>query len=284
MIRKLFKVRFLLLVLPVMLAGAWPVAAQAAAGTGPAAGFAVLASSAVTCTGSTVTGAVGVASSSTAVTNTGCTMPTVQVATAAYADFLNIYSGIAGNLGGCTVLTGTLAGRSLGAGTYCFTAAATLTGTLTLTGSGPWLFEIGTGGTGALTTTNFTIVGSNPCGATWWVRQAVTLTTSAFQGTVLAGTDITLTNTVLAGRAFAKGAVTMTTSHVIGCTGAITGGGGHNGDGDNDNDKQCASSEDHGHGQGHDSEGCKSGDSDNKDKSKNDDHGSSDNQGHHGGD
>src|ERR1700674_4210351 len=89
-----------------MVAGAWPVAAQAAAGTGPAAGFAVLADgTGLTCTGSTVTGAVGVAASSTAVTNTGCTMPTVQVATAAYADFLNIYSGIAGNLGGCTVLT-----------------------------------------------------------------------------------------------------------------------------------------------------------------------------------
>jgi hypothetical protein len=154
-------------------------------------------------------------------------MQPAQVAGGAYADFLNTYNGIAGSLGQCTVLTGTLAGRSLGAGTYCFPAAATLTGTLTLTGTGPWLFEIGTGGTGALTATNFTVVGGNPCNATWWVRQAVTLTTSVFQGTVLAGTDITLTDTSLAGRALAKGAVTMTGSHIVGCTGPITGGRHH---------------------------------------------------------
>jgi hypothetical protein len=301
-IRRLFRVRFLLLVLPVMLAGAWPVAAQAASGTGPSAGFAVLAdSTGLTCTGSTVTGAVGVAAASTPITNTGCTMPTVQVASGAYADFLNVYSGIAGNLAGCTVLSGTLAGRSLGAGTYCFPAAAALAGTLTLTGNGPWLFEIGTGPTGgALTATGFTIVGSNPCNATWWVRDAVTLSTSTFQGTVLAGVDITTTNTNLHGRLLAKGAVSMTTSQVAGCTGgiAVTGGRGH-GDNDGDNDKQCNQGDGHdsqgdghdsqgdGHdsqGDGHDSKKCDSGDSDKKDKS-NDEHGAkTESQGHHGGD
>jgi hypothetical protein len=62
------------------------------------------------------------------------------------------------------------------------------------------------------------VVGSNPCNVTWWVRQAVTLTTSTFQGTILAGTDITLTGTTLTGRALATGAVTMTGSNIIGCT------------------------------------------------------------------
>jgi hypothetical protein len=297
--RTLFKFRFLGLVVLAMVAAAWPVAAQAASATGPAAGFSVLAdSTGLTCTGGTVTGAVGVAAASTPITNTGCTMPTVQVASSAYADFLNVYAGIAGNLGNCTVLTGTLAGRSLGAGTYCFPAAATLTGTLTLTGNGPWLFEIGTGGTGALTTTGFTIVGSNACNATWWVRDAVTLSTSTFQGTVLAGVDITTTNTSLHGRLLAKGAVSMTTSHVVGCTSAIPGGGGH-GDNDGDNDKQCNQGDGHdsqgdghdsqgdGHdsqGEGHDSKKCDSGDSDRKDKS-NDEHGAkSEDKGHHGGD
>jgi hypothetical protein len=207
-----------------MLAGVAPMAAagaspKAAGGLGAAARFAVLADTALTCTNSTVTGPVGVASSSTAVTQTGCTL-TAQVAPGAYAAFLSAYSGIAGSLTPCTVLTGTLAGVTLGPGTYCFDAAATLTGTLTLTGTGPWLFEIGTGGTGALTATNFTVVGSNPCGATWWVRQAVTLTTSAFQGTILAGTDITLTGTSLAGRILATGAVTMTGGNIAGCTAA----------------------------------------------------------------
>ena len=201
--------------------GALPTAALASTpGLGAAADFAVLAdSTGLTCTDSNVVGPVGVATASTAVTSTRCKMQ-VQVAAGAYAAFLTDYNAIAANLFPCTVLTGTLAGQSLGAGTYCFDAAATLTGTLTLTGTGPWLFEIGTGGTGALTATNFTVVGGSPCNVTWWVRQAVTLTTSTFQGTILAGADITLTGTSLAGRALATGAVTMTGSNIFGCTAA----------------------------------------------------------------
>jgi hypothetical protein len=215
-----------------MLAGVSPMAAagaspKAAGGLGAAAGYAVLADgTGLTCTGSTVTGLVGVSSSSTAITQTGCTL-TVQVAPGPYKAFLKAYSGIAANFLPCTVLTGTLAGVSLPAGTYCFDAAAVLTGTLTLTGTGPWLFEIGTSGTGALTATDFTVVGSNPCNVTWWVRQAVTLTRATFQGTILAGADITLTDTSLAGRALATGAVTMTGSNIVGCTGGGTGARQH---------------------------------------------------------
>jgi hypothetical protein len=40
---------------------------------------------------------------------------------------------------------------------------------------------------------------------------------SAFQGTILGGGDITLTDTTLTGRAFAAGAVTMTNSPIVGC-------------------------------------------------------------------
>ena len=216
--RAVFKFRFLLLLSFVVLAGAWPVAAQAAGGLGAAAGFAVLADgTGLTCTDSNVIGPVGVSSSSTAVTSTRCKMQ-VQVASSAYADFLTVYDGIANNIGPCDqVLTGTLAGVSLGPGVYCFDAAATLTGTLTLTGDGPWTFEIGTLGTGALTATSFNVVGGNPCNAFWWVRQDVTLTTSAFQGTILGGGDVTLTNTSIAGRVLATGAVTMTGSNVFGC-------------------------------------------------------------------
>lgn len=182
--------------------------------------IAVLAdSTGLTCTDSTVVGPVGV-KSGTPVTTTRCVIPPVQVADGAYNDFLAYYNSIAAQLG-CTpdhVLTGTLDKVSLGAGTYCFDAAATLTGTLTLTDSGPYLFEIGTSGTGALTATNFTVVGCSPCSVTWWVRQAITLTTSMFQGTLLAGVDITTTGTSLAGRLLATGAVTMTGSHTVGCT------------------------------------------------------------------
>jgi hypothetical protein len=222
-----YKVRFLGLVTIAMLAGMSPMAAQAAGGLGTAAGFAVLADgTGLTCTDSSVTGPVGVSSTSTAITSTRCKMQ-VQVATGAYNDFRTLYLGIAAHLTPCTILTGTLDGQSLGAGVYCFDAAAALTGTLTLTGTGPWLFEIGsgaaTGGTvGALTSTNFTVVGSNPCNAMWWVRNDVTLTTSTFQGTILGGGDITLTGTSVAGRVLATGAVTMTGSNVFGCDAAGT--------------------------------------------------------------
>ena len=220
--RTFLNVRFLGLIFLALLAGVWPVAAQAGGGLGlgTAAGFAVLADgTGLTCTDSNVIGPVGVSSSTTAVTSTRCKMQ-VQVAASAYADFLTAYNGFA-TVPPCNpsqILSGTLAGVTLAPGAYCFPAAATLTGTLTLTGTGPWIFEIGTSGTGALTATNFTVVGSNPCNATWWVRQAVTLTTSVFQGTILAGADITLTGTALAGRALAIGAVTMTGSNVFGCT------------------------------------------------------------------
>jgi hypothetical protein len=207
-----------------MLAGVAPMAAAAASpasGLGAAAGFAVLANGTggLNCTNSTVIGPVGVGSSGTPVVNVGCALK-AQVAPGAYANFLDAYGA---SLGTCTATntftdSTTLAGMSLAAGTYCFPAGATLTGTLTLTGDGPWLFQIGTLNPGALTATDFNVVGTNPCNVTWWVKDAATLTRAAFQGTILTGTDITLTDTSLTGRALATGAVTMTRSHILGCT------------------------------------------------------------------
>jgi hypothetical protein len=238
--RLVFKVRFLWFVVFALVAGVWPLAAQAnggsgsAGGSGAAAGFAVLAdgtSTGLTCTTSTVTGLVGVSSITTPVH--GSCGPVVQVAADAYANFVATYNGIAGSLGPCTqtfTSDNTLDGLSLGPGVYCVAAGATLTGTLTLTGNGPWYFEIGTGGPGALTGKNLTVVGSNPCNAFWWVRNDVTFTTSVLQGTILGGGDITLTGTNLTGRAWAGGtstpalpvgAVTMTDSNVFGCTSAV---------------------------------------------------------------
>lgn len=223
--RLVLKLRFIGLVAFALVGAMWPVGAQAAGGLGAAAGFSILAGTALTCTDATVTGLAGLASSTTAVTKTRCHMQ-VQVATTAFNDFLTVYNGIANNLGPCTQTFGiadTLAGVTLGPGIYCFPAAATLTGTLTLTGAGPWYFEIGTGGTGALTATNFTVVGGNPCSTFWWVRQDATTTTSTFEGTILAG-SITLTATAFTGRAWAQSAVTMTGGTLAGCdaSGTVT--------------------------------------------------------------
>src|SRR4051812_3152070 len=212
-----------------------------AAGFGPslglASGFAALAGSAVTCTGSTVTGAVGVVTGG-GFTNTGCTITgTVHngdaAAAAAYRDFLTAYDALHFQTPCDQTLTGTLAGVTLAPGVYCFPAAATLTGTLTLNGpaDGVWIFKIGTGGTGALTATNFSVVMAGNAAAVcpnvyWWVAQAATLTGSNFLGTILAGADITVTGGTFVGEALAggtgstsvpTGAVTLTNSTIRAC-------------------------------------------------------------------
>ena len=136
---------------------------------GSAQTFAVLAGAAVTCTASAVTGNVGVAPGGAIV---GCTpAPPGMVdpaAAMAYENFVTAYTALGASCVG-TPLGGNLAGLTLLPGTYCVTAASTTTnGTLTLRGpaNGIWIFKIGTGGGGALTGTNFSVVmtgGGQPC-------------------------------------------------------------------------------------------------------------------------
>jgi len=114
--RAVYKARFLSVVVFAVLAGVWPMVAQAGGGglpapdLGAAANFAVLAGTALTCTDSNVAGTVGV-NFTTAFASTRCKMQ-VQYAPGAYGDFLTAYGKIADNLG-CTtdnILTGALAG------------------------------------------------------------------------------------------------------------------------------------------------------------------------------
>ena len=204
-------------------------AASAQSPLGAAQSFAVLAGPAVTCTDSTIDGDVGIFSPvppGSSVTQTNCTINgTIHAgdatAVAAYNDFLSAYNALGQKLCGQT-LTGTLANVTLGPGVYCFDAAATLTGVLTLNGppNGSWIFLIGTSGTGALTGTGFSVVmanGVSPCNVYWWVAEAATMTTSNFQGTILAGAAITITGGTFNGDAWAKAAVTLTGANVAGC-------------------------------------------------------------------
>jgi hypothetical protein len=185
--------------------------------------FAVLANAAVTCTGGTITGDVGtfLATPTGSVTLTSCPVTgTVHVgngvATQAFNNFLSTYAALAPKPADvCTTLTGTLAGVTLSPGVYCFNAAATLTGVLTLNGpsDGTWVFQIGTSGTGALTGTSFSVVmadGGQASNVTWWVADAATMTTSAFQGNILAGAGITLTGGTFNGNAWSRADVTTT--------------------------------------------------------------------------
>jgi len=195
-------------------------------------GFAVLGNAAVTLTDATVTGDVGtfLASPGGSVTQTNSVVVgTVHVgdaaSQAAFNDFLSAYAALAPQPGDlCTTLVGTLAGVTLSPGVYCFDAAATLTGTLTLDGpaNAIWIFKIGTSGTGALTGTDFKVVmagGGQPCNVTWWVAEAATMTTSDFLGNILAGAAITLTGGTFGGNAWAQADVTITGTATAGCAG-----------------------------------------------------------------
>jgi hypothetical protein len=196
--------------------------AQTAPWLGSAQGFAVLSGAAVTCTGSTITGDVGSFAPGGPVVQTGCSINGAVLAGDASAvgasnDFLAAYDSLAAlPPDRCDAfVSGTLANVSLAPGVYCFGAAATVTGQLTLDGpaNGQWIFRVGTGGTGALTGTNFSVVmagGAQASNVYWWVAEAATMTTSDIKGTILAGSASTFTGGSLIGRSLAKAAVTLT--------------------------------------------------------------------------
>jgi hypothetical protein len=242
-------------------------------GSGGSAGFSVLANAAVSCTGGSVSGDVGTFQTAPpgAITLTeGCLIPGAKdiggaAAKAAYQAFLDEYAALAPKVGDvCPVITGTLAGQSLTPGVYCVSSEAK-TGVLTLSGgaNATWLIKVPSG---ALTGTNFSVVlagGAQACNVTWWVDAAATMTTSAFQGNILAGAAITMTGGTFNGNAWAGadgvGDVTFTGTAVVGC-----GAGNGNGNG-NDKDK-CNQ------GVGNGPEGCDPGNSNHR-------HGSNDERG-----
>jgi hypothetical protein len=200
--------------------------------------FTVLANAAVTCTNGTIAGDVGtfLAPPTGSFTQTSCPVTgSVHLgdgsAIAAYNDFLAAYAALAPQpTDVCPIITGTLDGVTLPPGVYCVSSEAK-TGVLTLNGSsnGIWIFKVGTsgtGGTGALTGTNFTVnmTGGQACNVTWWVSQATTLTDSHFIGTILGGAAITLTRGTFTGNLYSGADVTITGTDVTGCLGG--GGGG----------------------------------------------------------
>jgi hypothetical protein len=255
-------------------------------GSGAAAGFSVLANAAVTCTGGSISSDVGTFQTAPpgAITLTeGCLISGVQdiggaAAKAAYQDFLDQYAALAPKVGDvCPLITGTLAGQSLTPGVYCVSSEAK-TGVLTLSGgaNATWLIKVPSG---ALTGTNFSVVlagGAQACNVTWWVDAAATMTTSAFQGNILAGAAITMTAGTFNGNAWAGadgvGDVTFTGTAVVGC-GAGNGNGNGNG---NDKDK-CNQ------GVGNGPEGCDPGNSNHRHGSNDERGGTPGNPGRRGG-
>src|SRR5450631_3129652 len=114
-------------------------------------------------------------------------------------------------------LTGkNLGGLNLTAGVYSFSSSAQLTGKLTLSGTGVFIFRIGS----ALTTATASAVllrnGAQACAVYWEVGSSSTLgSATQFQGNLMALTSITMVTgaNIITGRAMARnGALTLDTN------------------------------------------------------------------------
>lgn len=211
---------------------------------GTAGGYAVLAGSTVTNTGSSVlTGDVGVWPGS-AVTGfppgvvVGGTMNMGNAAAQTAESDLNTAYNTAAGLAPTKVLTGqNLGGMTLTPGVYFFSSTAQLTGQLTLNDQGNpnavFVFQIAK----TLTTASASsVIFSNSLtdsNVYWQVGSSATLgTTTAFEGNILALTSITLNTgaTIGCGSALAiNGAVTLDSNVIGGGCGSASGGSGGGG-------------------------------------------------------
>ena len=205
----------------------WPSTAFAATdpGLGTAGNFAVLGGTTVTNTGpSWITGQLGV-SPGAAVTGfppgkSGVQHKADAVALTAKTNLTAAFTNAAAQPcpGGNNFTGVNLGNKTLVPGVYCQTTAPPLTNTLTLNGSGIYIFQIGSTlitGTGARV---HLIGGAQPCQIFWVVGSSATIAVSTtFVGNIMALTSIAMqTGATLNGRALARnGAVTLDTNRII---------------------------------------------------------------------
>jgi len=228
------------LVVSFMLSLAGPIDVLAA--TSPvlvgSAGYSVLGGGSVTCTGSsTTTGAVGVAPGSSIVgfpspcTAGGGTQGNNASAIAAQADSLTAFGTLdqpCDHSYGAQDLTLI---SPLVPGVYCSTSSFSLSGKLTLTGSGVWIFKtVST----LITSPGSSVTGGDPCNVWWRIGSSTTLdTTTSFIGTVISqnGANAMNTGATLNGRFLALSAATVTldANTITGPTCATTSGSGSGG-------------------------------------------------------
>jgi hypothetical protein len=198
----------------------WATSANAA--TSPtlvnSASYSVLSGTTVTNTGATsISGNVGIspaggggyAESGTTTYGAGSSLHNADTSAAnAQADNLAAFGTI--DQGCTTTYAGTqdLVGFNLVPGVYCADAFE-LSGTLTLSGSGVWIFK---SAATLVTSGTAKIVGGDPCNVWWRLVSSATLgTNTSLIGNILASTAITMaTGATLNGRAFAyTAAVTL---------------------------------------------------------------------------
>jgi len=191
---------------------------------GESAAYSALGASTVTNTGSTTAyGAVGV-SAGTAITGFppgsagGGLHSNDASAIAAQADNLAVFGTLNQT---CDVTYGaqdlTLV-SPLGPGVYCSTGAFSISGNLTLTGTGSGVYIFKSVST-LITASNSTVTGGDPCKVWWRVGSSATLgTSSTMLGSIFALTSVSMnTSATLNGRALVQtGAVTMDANTLTG--------------------------------------------------------------------
>jgi hypothetical protein len=128
---------------------------------------------------------------------------------------------------GPTIVSGDLGGQTLVAGLYKSTSFLDITGVLTLTGPGVFIFQVGSYLTTATSSQVVLTGGALASNIFWQVGSSATLGTySTFNGTIMAYASVTLdTSAVLNGRALAQtGAVTLDTNSAVNPGAPSTGG------------------------------------------------------------
>ena len=208
-----------------LLVGASRSGAVDAPKLGGAANFAVLGGAGVTCTASTVAGAAGSRLTVVPTATCGIDGPLHQgdaTALGALGDAARAYLEVAAlpcPADAAHNLSGDLGGKVLPPGLYCISGVGLLGSRLTLDGpsDGIWIFKAST----SLTPIHGSVVmagGGQARNVYWQTGTAVTLDSTKFLGTILAGTAVTLTGvgSSLDGRALAKTAVTATGARIQG--------------------------------------------------------------------
>jgi len=212
----------------------WPATAFAA--TDPllntAGNFAVLSGAGMTNTGpSWITGAIGASTAGITGFPPGTAGPRHigdSAYTTAETDLVGTFTRAAAEPTTTDYSNVNLGGLTLGPGVYNQSTAPTLTGTLTLSGGGIYVFKIGSTLVTATGARVSLINGAQPCDIFWVVGSSATIAVSTtFVGNIMALAQIAMqTGATLNGRALARtAAVTLDTNRIIqpsGCAGSFT--------------------------------------------------------------
>ena len=188
--------------------------------------YAILAGSAISCvTGATVGGDIGISPNGassitgfpTPCTTSGSTHAADAAALSAQGALTAVYNALKGLACGATI-SADLGATTLAPGVYCSASGLNLTGALTLSGSGTYVFQAGSALTVATSGSVVLAGGAEAKNVYWQVGSSATLGNgSAVKGNVVALTSISLGTTAnLVGRALARnGAVSLAGTNTI---------------------------------------------------------------------